>query len=190
MPDLQINNRDLTAWQGNTGLHHGGWLTDGTYPGVIMSSTSPYSSGAWWISPGIHDLRHVSPLSVKSDFHKIVTVTQTELLPRVTAIRTLMCHRLNPIDTETKWPPFRRRHFQVYFLNENFLILNKFSLKYVHYGLIDNMAALVHIMDWHLTGNRPLSEAMLVCLTDAYMRHSASMSFNHKWYACRSYVIT
>ena len=37
------------------------------------------------------------------------------------------------------------------------------KLKYVPYGLIDNMAALVQIMAWRQTGNKPLSEPMLVC---------------------------
>ena len=61
-------------------------------------------------------------------------------------------------------------------LNGYFSILQKISLKYVAWGLIDNVAALVQIMAWHLTGNKSLSEPMLVCGTDAYMHHSASMS--------------
>ena len=61
-------------------------------------------------------------------------------------------------------------------LNENCLILNKISLKYVPWGLIDNMAALVQIMAWRQTGDKPLSEPMLARCTDAYMRYSASMS--------------
>ena len=40
---------------------------------------------------------------------------------------------------------------------------------------INNKSALVQIMDWCLSGDKPLSEPMLR-LTDAYMRHSASMS--------------
>ena len=48
-------------------------------------------------------------------------------------------------------------------------------LKYVFYGLISNMTALVEIMAWHRTGDKPLSEAMLVCCTDANMRHSTPM---------------
>ena len=53
--------------------------------------------------------------------------------------------------------------------NENFWILNKISLKYLTWGLIDNMAALLQTMAWCRTGNKPLSEAMLVCYTDAYI---------------------
>ena len=46
-------------------------------------------------------------------------------------------------------------------LNANFWISNKISLKYVPYGLIDN---------------EPFPEPMMVWFTEAYMRHSASMS--------------
>ena len=71
---------------------------------------------------------------------------------------------------------FGRQHIKCISLNKNFWILNKISLKYVLQGLIDNMAALVLIMAWRRTGAEPLSEAMLPCYTDAYMRHLASMS--------------
>ena len=54
------------------------------------------------------------------------------------------------------------------FMNENIWIFNKISLKYVPLGLTDNMAALVQIMAWCQTGDKPLSETM--------MGYSASMS--------------
>ena len=44
------------------------------------------------------------------------------------------------------------------------------------------MAALVQIMAWRRTGDNPLSEAMLVCFADAYMRHSSSI--NQTQYLC------
>ena len=55
------------------------------------------------------------------------------------------------------------------FMNENLWILQRISLKYVPYGVIGNMAALVQIMAWRRTGDMLLSEAMLACCTDAYM---------------------
>ena len=61
-------------------------------------------------------------------------------------------------------------------LHENLWILNKIWLKYVPWRLIDNMAALVQIMAWRQTGDKPLFEAMLLCYTDIHMRHMASMS--------------
>ena len=64
--------------------------------------------------------------------------------------------------------------FKCIFLNENVWITNKDSLKFVPKGPIDNIAALVQIIAWHPPGDKPLSEPMMV--TNAYMRHSASMS--------------
>ena len=66
--------------------------------------------------------------------------------------------------------------FKCISLHENFWILNKISLKYVTWGQIDNMAALVEIMAWRWTGAKPLSEPMMVYCIDAYVQHSASMS--------------
>ena len=45
--------------------------------------------------------------------------------------------------------------------NENFQILKKVSLKYVPWGLIDNMEALVQIMACCWAGTKPLSEPMM-----------------------------
>ena len=62
--------------------------------------------------------------------------------------------------------------FKCIFLNENiFLILNIISLKYVPYGLINNRAALVQIMTWGPTGDKPLFESMVLCFTDVFMHH-------------------
>ena len=47
------------------------------------------------------------------------------------------------------------------FLNGNFLIPIKISLKFVPRGPINNIAALVQIMVWRLPGNKPLSEPMM-----------------------------
>ena len=45
--------------------------------------------------------------------------------------------------------------------------------------LINNMPALFRIMSWCRSGDKPLFEPMMHGqFTDAYMRHSASMSFN------------
>ena len=56
------------------------------------------------------------------------------------------------------------QHFMLTFLNENFLILNKISLKYVPRCLIDNMTALVQTMAWCWPGAKPLPEPMLIIL--------------------------
>ena len=51
--------------------------------------------------------------------------------------------------------------FKCIFLNENFPILIKISLKFIHESPIDIMSALVQIMAWCQTGNKLLSEPML-----------------------------
>ena len=56
-------------------------------------------------------------------------------------------------------------------VNEKFCIVVKISLQIVPEGPIDNNPALVQIMAWRRTCDKPLSEAMLTWFTDAYMRH-------------------
>ena len=74
---------------------------------------------------------------------------------------------------------FCRQHIICLFLNENFCISNKISLKYVLYGLMNNKPSLVQIMDCRQTGDKPLSEPMTVEFTDTYMHDSTSMSYAH-----------
>ena len=54
--------------------------------------------------------------------------------------------------------------FTYIFVNERCCILIKFSLKYVSKGLIANNPALVQIMAWRRSGNKPLSEPMMISL--------------------------
>ena len=51
--------------------------------------------------------------------------------------------------------------FTSIFFNENCCILIKFLLKYVRKGPIDNNQALVQIMAWRRSGDKPLSEPMM-----------------------------
>ena len=61
--------------------------------------------------------------------------------------------------------------FKCIILNEKVRISIKISLKFVPKGPIDNKSALVQVMAWHRTGDKPLPEPMLTQFTDAYMRH-------------------
>ena len=54
--------------------------------------------------------------------------------------------------------------FKRIFLNENIRISIKISLKFVPMGPFNNNPALVQIMAWRLSGDKPLSEAMMVSL--------------------------
>ena len=86
-------------------------------------------------------------------------------------------HALRPV------PPFintlrqrqNGRHFaddifKCIFFNENVWISIKISLKFVPKGPINNIPALVRIMAWRRTGDKPLSEPMMTQYNDAYMR--------------------
>ena len=54
--------------------------------------------------------------------------------------------------------------FTCIFFNENCYVLMKFLLKYVRKGPIDNKPALVQIMAWRRSGDKPLSEPMMISL--------------------------
>ena len=66
--------------------------------------------------------------------------------------------------------------FNCIFLNENDRIPIQLSLKYVLRSPIDNKPALVQVMAWHWTGNKPLPEPMLTQLIHTYMQHQGEMS--------------
>ena len=80
---------------------------------------------------------------------------------------------------ETKWPPFRRRYFQTHFFNENVRIFIKISLTFVPKGPINDNPALVQIMAWRRSGDKPLSEPMTVSLlTHIYVTRSQWVKIN------------
>ena len=66
------------------------------------------------------------------------------------------------IEAETKWPALR--NFKCIFLNENIWISIEMSLKFVPKDQINNIPAMVQIMAWRRTGDKPLSEPMMVRL--------------------------
>ena len=61
--------------------------------------------------------------------------------------------------------------FKLIFLNENIRISIRISLKFGPRCSSASKTALVQVMAWHRTGDKPLSELMLTQFTDAYMRH-------------------
>ena len=54
--------------------------------------------------------------------------------------------------------------FKCILLNENISISINISLKFVHKGQINNIPALVQMMAWRRSGDKPLSEPMMVIL--------------------------
>ena len=61
--------------------------------------------------------------------------------------------------------------FKCIFMNEMLCISIRISLKFVPKGPIDNKSALIQVMAWRQTGDKPLPEPMLTQFTDAYTRH-------------------
>ena len=77
------------------------------------------------------------------------------------------CDSLTNVDTLR--PRQNGRHFaddifKCIFSNENVWILIKISLKFVPKGPINNNPALVQIMAWRRSGDKPLFEPMMVSL--------------------------
>ena len=69
-------------------------------------------------------------------------------------------------DPLTPRPRQNGRHFpddifKCMILNENVWIPNTIRLKFVPKGQIDNNTALVQVMAWRRTGDKPLSEPMM-----------------------------
>ena len=73
-------------------------------------------------------------------------------------------HYINTLRPRQNGRSFTDDTFKCIFLNENVRISIKISLKFVLKGPINNNPALVQIMAWRLSGDKPLSEPMMVCL--------------------------
>ena len=77
----------------------------------------------------------------------------------------------------TSFPPGQNGHhftddiFKCIFMNEKFHILIQISLKFVLNIPIDSKSAMVQVMAWRRTGDKPLTEPMVAEFTDAYMQH-------------------
>ena len=65
-------------------------------------------------------------------------------------------------------------------MNKKQSILIEISLKFVLKGPINNKPALVQIMALRQTGDKSLSEPKMASFSDAYMRHSPSVS-RYQW---------
>ena len=67
--------------------------------------------------------------------------------------------------------------FKLILLIENCFSLIHIPLKFIPDGPINNNPVLVQMMAWHQTGDKLLSEPMMVQFLDEYMCHLASMSY-------------
>ena len=73
-------------------------------------------------------------------------------------------HSVNTLRPRQNGRHFPDDMFKCIFLNENTSISINISLKFVPDGRINNIPALVQIMAWRRTGDKPLSEPMMVSL--------------------------
>ena len=76
-------------------------------------------------------------------------------------IRSCHVNTLRPRRNDRR---FADNSFKRILLNENFRISIKISLKFVPKGPINNKPALFQIMAWRRSGDKPLSELMMVSL--------------------------
>ena len=60
-------------------------------------------------------------------------------------------------------------NFKFIFLNENARIPIRISLNSIPRSPIDNKPALVQVMGWRQTGDKPLPELKLIQFTDPYV---------------------
>ena len=84
-------------------------------------------------------------------------------------------HSINTLRPRQNGRHFTDDTFKRIFLNENFRISIIISLKFVPKGPINNIPALVQIMAWYLSGDKPLSEQMMARLP---MHIYASLALN------------
>ena len=94
------------------------------------------------------------------------TLVWTTWTPMAVKLHQSRTHSLRTFVTiNTLRPRQNGRHFaDCIFMNENVWFPIKISLKFVPKGLIKNIPELVQIMAWRRSGDKPLSEAMMVCL--------------------------
>ena len=71
--------------------------------------------------------------------------------------------------------------FKCILLNENGKIPIQPSLQLLPKSPIDNKPALVRVMAWRRTGDKPLPELMMTRFTDLYMQPYFSETIKTKW---------
>ena len=99
--------------------------------------------------------------SAKRDF---VTNASGSLRGAIDDHNDIVCYSFNTLRPRQNGRHFADDTFKRIFLNENVEISIQISLKFVPKGPINNNPALVQIMAWRRSGDKPLSEQMMVSL--------------------------
>ena len=117
-----------------------------------------------------------SPGPVNSPHKEPVT---RNMFPFDDVIMIINGNSLNTLRPRQNGRHFADDIFKCVFLNENIWTPLKISLKIAPKDPINNIPALVEIMAWRRSGDKPLSQQMMVSLPthiSISMRHLASMS--------------
>ena len=109
------------------------------YDVIVMSPKISMWGHVQWVCPFIAEFVSVLPIPTKQQ-----------------SINTLRRRRNEQHFTDAIFKPV--------FFNENVWVSIKISLKFVPKGPINNISALVQIMAWRRSGDKPLSEPMMVSL--------------------------
>ena len=129
-------------------------------------SLSALLSYIYWITS------HTNLSQAQHEIYKTFTVTFSCIFMAHGSVMTgkRFSHWWSPVDSLNTLRPrqngrrFPDDIFKCIFLNENVWISIKISLKFVPKGPINNIPALVQIMAWRRSGDKPLSEPMVVNL--------------------------
>ena len=114
-----------------------------------------------------HDIQNSNEINSKGSV--------TRLTQRIIGCEFITVHPMNYAHVavatmvNTLRPKRNEQHFaddifKRFFFNENVWISIKISLKFVPKGPINNIPALVQVMAWRRSGDKPLSEPMMVSL--------------------------
>ena len=113
----------------------------------------------------IYHLRNWGRISIRVELIKDTTyLALTGKLWRALCEYIWEADRVNTLSPRRNEQHFADDIFKRIFFNENVWISIKISLKFVPKGPINNIPALVQIMAWHRSGDKPLSEPMMVSL--------------------------
>ena len=82
----------------------------------------------------------------------------------VPSLQTAQLNAINTLRPRQNGRRFADDTFKRIFLNENIRVSIEISLKFVPKGPINNIPALVQIMAWRRSGDKPLFESMMVSL--------------------------
>ena len=112
-----------------------------------------------------HTLSHKNKLLNDKIYKKDMIILPLLSIPKwANYLSPLLLTKLNSLRPRQNRRHFTDDVFKCNFLNENVWIPIKISLKFVPQGPINNIPALVQLMAWRRSGDKPLSDPMMISL--------------------------